>query len=113
MTEDWKKKLGATTVYSTNPDFKFESEEEEIETLPKDKQILTVFIDKKQRKGKVVTIIQGFIGKTEDLEALAKLLKTKCGTGGSAKDGEIIIQGDVKIKVKEILEKEGYKVKTR
>jgi translation initiation factor 1 len=111
--EDWKKKLGATTVYSTNPDFKFESEEEEIETLPNDKQQLIVSIDRKQRKGKTVTLVENFIGKTEDLETLAKLLKTKCGTGGSAKDGEIVIQGDVKLKVKEILEKEGYKVKLR
>jgi len=111
--DDWKKKLGAATVYSTNPDFKFESEEDEVETLSNEKQQLIVSIDKKQRKGKTVTLVQGFIGKDEDLEILAKLLKTKCGTGGSAKDGEIVIQGDVKIKVKEILEKEGYKVKVR
>lgn len=113
MLDDWKKKLSAATVYSTNPDFKFESEEEEIETLPNSKQQLIVSIDKKQRKGKTVTLIEGFIGKTEDLEALAKLLKTKCGVGGSAKDGEIVIQGDFKQKVKEMLEKEGYKVKLR
>lgn len=111
--DDWKKKLGAATVYSTNPDFKFEKEEEEAETLPKDKQIIVVYTDKKQRKGKTVTLVQGFTGKTEDLEILAKFLKTKCGTGGSAKDGEIVIQGDVKIKIKEILEKEGYKIKLR
>ena len=113
MNDDWKKKLGAATVYSTNPDFKFESEEDEVETLANEKQQLIVSIDKKQRKGKTVTLVQGFIGKDEDLEILAKLLKTKCGTGGSAKDGEIVIQGDVKIKVKDILEKEGYKVKVR
>ena len=113
MTDDWKKKLGAATVYSTNPDFKFETEEEETETLPNNKQQLIVSIDKKQRKGKTVTLVEGFIGKTEDLEALAKLLKTKCGVGGSAKDGEIVIQGDFKQKVKEILEKEGYKVKVK
>ena len=113
MNDDWKKKLGAATVYSTNPDFKFESEEDEVETLSNEKQQLIVSIDKKQRKGKTVTLVQGFIGKDEDLEILAKLLKTKCGTGGSAKDGEIVIQGDVKIKVKDILEKEGYKVKVR
>ena len=111
--DDWKKNLGAATVYSTNPDFKFETEEDETETLPNNKQQLIVSIDKKQRKGKTVTLVEGFIGKTEDLEALAKLLKTKCGVGGSAKDGEIVIQGDFKIKVKEILEKEGYKVKLR
>ena len=81
--------------------------------MPNNKQQLIVSIDKKQRKGKTVTLVEGFIGKTEDLEALAKLLKTKCGVGGSAKDGEIVIQGDFKIKVKEILEKEGYKVKVK
>ena len=81
--------------------------------MPKDKQILIVSTDKKQRKGKTVTLVQGFVGKTEDIEVLAKLLKTKCGTGGSTKDGEIVIQGDVKIKIKEILEKEDYKVKLR
>ena len=81
--------------------------------MPNNKQQLIVSIDKKQRKGKTVTLIEGFIGKTEDLEALAKLLKTKCGVGGSAKDGEIVIQGDFKQKVKEILEKEGYKVKVK
>lgn len=71
-----------------------------METLANNKQQLIVSIDKKQRKGKTVTLIEGFIGKTEDLEVLAKLLKTKCGVGGSAKDGEIVIQGDFKIKVK-------------
>lgn len=110
--EDWKKKLG-TTVYSTNPDFKLDNDEEEIETLVAAKQLLLVSIDKKQRKGKTVTLIENFIGKVEDLEALAKMLKTKCGVGGSAKDGEIVIQGDFKIKAKELLEKEGYKVKLK
>lgn len=113
MNEDWKKKLGNVTVYSTNPDFKFESEEEEIETLPNDKQLLIVSIDKKQRKGKTVTLIEGFVGKTNDLEHLAKMLKTKCGVGGSAKENEIVIQGDFKQKIKELLEKENYKVKLR
>ena len=83
MNEDWKKKLGNVTVYSTNPDFKFESEEEEIETLPNDKQLLIVSIDKKQRKGKTVTLIEGFFGKTEDLETLGKQLKTKLINFGS------------------------------
>ena len=81
--------------------------------MSNDKQLLIISIDKKQRKGKTVTLIEGFIGKTEDLETLAKLLKTKCGVGGSAKNGEIVIQGDFKQKVKEILEKERYKVKLR
>lgn len=111
--EDWKKKLNSATVYSTNPDFKFESDEEEIDTLPNHQQLLTISIDRKQRKGKTVTLIKGFVGKNEDLESLAKLLKTKCGVGGSAKDGEIVIQGDFKLKIKDILEKEQYKTKLR
>ena len=111
MTKNWKDNLA--TVFSTNPDFKLDSDEDEIETLANEKQQLIVSIDKKQRKGKTVTLIENFIGKTEDLETLAKMLKTKCGVGGSAKDGEIVIQGDFKLKVKELLEKEGYKVKVR
>lgn len=111
--KDWKKKLGNATVYSTNPDYKFEPEVDDIATPANEKQLLLISIDKKQRKGKTVTLIQQFVGKNEDLEQLAKLLKTKCGTGGSVKDGEIIIQGDVKIKVKDILEKEKYKVKVK
>lgn len=113
MQDDWKKKLGNVTVYSTNPDYKFETEDEELDTLPNNEQLLHISIDKKQRKGKTVTLIEGFIGKTEDLENLAKFLKTKCGVGGSAKDNEIIIQGNFKQKIKDILEKEAYKVKLR
>lgn len=112
MSKNWKERLG--TVYSTDPDFNYQLQEEEsAETLPPSKQQLIVLTDSKQRKGKIVTLVQGFIGKTEDLEILAKLLKTKCGVGGSAKDGEIVIQGDFKSKIKELLEKEGYKVKVR
>lgn len=112
MTKNWKERLG--TVYSTNPDFKYHLEGDmEDETLPKEKQLIYISLDSKQRKGKTVTLIQNFIGKTEDLEILAKLLKTKCGVGGSAKDGEIVIQGDFKQKIKELLEKEGYKVKLK
>ena len=111
MTKNWKDNLA--TVFSTNPDFKLDSDEDEIETLANEKQQLIVSIDKKQRKGKTVTLIENFIGKTEDLETLAKMLKTKCGVGGSAKDGKIVIQGDFKLKVKELLEKDGYKVKIR
>ena len=111
MTKNWKDNL--STVFSTNPDFKLDNDEDEIETLANEKQQLIVSIDKKQRKGKTVTLIENFIGKTEDLETLAKMLKTKCGVGGSAKDGEIVIQGDFKLKVKELLEKDGYKVKVR
>jgi translation initiation factor 1 len=99
-------------VYSTNPDFKFEFENlSEEETLPPTQQDLRVWIDRKQRAGKQVTLITGFVGTTADLEALGKLLKTKCGTGGSAKDGEIIIQGDVRDKVMDLLIKAGYKAK--
>lgn len=104
---DWKDRLNV--VYSTNPDFKYEKEgEEEQDTLPKEKQALRISLDKRNRKGKAVTLITGFIGTTEDLEALGKLLKVKCGVGGSAKDGEIIIQGDFRNKILELLQKEGY-----
>ena len=104
---DWKDRLNV--VYSTNPDFKYEKEgEEEQDTLPKEKQALRISLDKRNRKGKAVTLITGFIGTTEDMEALGKLLKVKCGVGGSAKDGEIIIQGDFRNKILELLQKEGY-----
>lgn len=110
MANDWKDRLGM--VYSTNPDFQFEtSAENEQDTLPPQQQDLRVQLDKKQRNGKKATLITGFIGKDEDLKELAKLLKTKCGVGGSAKDGEIIIQGDFCNKVIEILKAGNYKVK--
>ncbi|HCY42093.1 MAG TPA: translation initiation factor [Prolixibacteraceae bacterium] len=110
MANDWKDRLG--TVYSTNPDFRFETnDEDESETLAPNKQNLRVQLDKKQRNGKKATLITGFIGKDEDLKTLAKSLKTKCGVGGSAKDGEILIQGDFCNKVIEILQNENYKVK--
>lgn len=109
---DWKERLGM--VYSTNPNFKYDTgEEEEEESLPNGKQSLCVSLDKKKRGGKVVTLITGFRGKNEDLAALCKLLKVKCGVGGSAKEGEIIIQGDVRRKVADILTGEGFgKIKT-
>ena len=104
---DWKDRLNV--VYSTNPDFGYEMDnDEEQVTLDKDKQNLRVSIDKKNRGGKVVTLITGFIGTENDLKELGKLLKSKCGVGGSARDGEILIQGDLRQKVKEILTKEGY-----
>ncbi len=104
---DWKDRLNV--VYSTNPDFKYDSEDEvEANTLLKEKQLLRISLDKRNRKGKAVTLITGFIGTTDDLEALGKLLKVKCGVGGSVKDGEIIIQGDFRNKILEILQKEGY-----
>lgn len=97
-------------VYSTNPDFVFE-EETPTETLLPEKQNLKVFLDKKARAGKKVTLVEGFIGDNEALTDLAKLLKNKCGVGGSAKDGQIIIQGDFREKILEILHKEKYKAK--
>ncbi len=104
---DWKKRLNI--VYSTNPDYYFEEEDtEEVETIDKDKQHLKISLDKRNRKGKSVTLITDFIGTNDDLNALGKLLKTKCGVGGSVKDGEIIIQGDHRQKVLLILQKEGY-----
>lgn len=97
-------------VYSTNQDFynDFEEEKTAAETLPKEKQKLRVKLDTKQRAGKVVTLVDGFVGTTQDLEALGKQLKTKCGAGGSVKDGLIIIQGDYKEKMIGWLKEWGY-----
>jgi translation initiation factor 1 len=96
-------------IYSTDPSFKFESEEEPIaETLPAKQQKLKIRLDNKHRGGKMVTLIEGFVGREEDLEDLGKKLKNYCGTGGSAKDREIIIQGDQRDKVLQWLQKNGY-----
>ena len=104
---DWKDRLNV--VYSTNPDYQYESiEEEEAETLPKNQQKLRVSMEKKGRGGKTVTLIRGFVGTEDDLKELGKLLKTKCGVGGSAKDEEIIIQGDFKQRIIDLLKAEGY-----
>ena len=108
---DWKKRLDM--VYSTNPDYHFNEESDtNIETVAEGKQLLRISLDKRNRKGKSVTLITGFSGSEEDLDSLGKLLKTKCGVGGSTKDGDIIIQGDHRNKVLDILQKEGY-VKSR
>lgn len=98
-------------VYSTDPSFHFEEENEVQETLPPEKQKLFIKLDTKHRGGKTVTLITGFIGTNEDLEELGKKLKQYCGTGGSAKDGEIIIQGDQRAKVKDYLTKNKYPFK--
>ena len=99
-------------VYSTNPDFTYQDNEPgEATTLPPPQQQLRVQLDKKQRGGKQVTLVTGFVGTDGDLQALGKLLKTKCGVGGSAKDGEVVVQGDFRDKVLEVLLKEGYKAK--
>lgn len=104
---DWKSRLNV--VYSTNPDFQYTTNEEElIETLPKQQQKLRVSIEKNHRGGKTVTLVKNFVGCDDDLKELARLLKTRCGVGGSAKDGEIIVQGDFKPRVIEILKQEGY-----
>ncbi len=95
-------------VYSTDPNFSYEEEHLNAETLPPAQQKLKVRLDTKHRAGKAVTLIEGFIGKEEDLQELGKKLKSFCGTGGSAKDGEIIIQGDQREKVMQWLRKNGY-----
>jgi translation initiation factor 1 len=109
---DWKNREGV--VYSTSSDFSFQHKSnEESDTLPPQQQQLYVSLDKSNRAGKQVTLVQGFVGKAADLETLTKLLKNKCGVGGSAKEGDIIIQGDVREKVIAVLEKEGYKYKRK
>lgn len=110
MAKKGNDKIGV--VYSTDANFQFQFDgNDEQDTLPPAQQNLKVSLDKKSRAGKKVTLVTGFTGKNEDLESLGKLLKNKCGVGGSAKDGEIIIQGDFVIRLLEILTKEGYKVK--
>lgn len=96
-------------VYSTNPNFSFEEERKATETLPPAQQKLKVRLDTKQRAGKAVTLIEGFTGKEEDAQELGKKLKSFCGTGGSVKDGEIIVQGNQREKVMQWLLKNGYK----
>lgn len=109
-SNDWKDRLGV--VFSTNPDFKYEIEQdEEPETLAPAKQKLIVKIDRRQRAGKQVTLVEGFVGREEDLTELGRELKKKLGVGGSAKDGQIVIQGDFRDRTVELLLKLGYNAK--
>ena len=104
---DRKKRIGV--VYSTNPDYEYSDDsQEESDTLPKNQQKLRLNMERAGRGGKTVTLVKGFVGSEEDITALSKLLKQKCGVGGSVKDGEIIIQGDHRQRLVEILKKEGY-----
>jgi translation initiation factor 1 len=110
MDNDWKKRLGV--VYSTNENYHYSEEgKEEETTLPPEKQRLTVSLDKKNRKGKAVTLISGFTGTADDLKELGKHLKSKCGVGGSVKDMDILLQGDHRNKVIQLLQDENYHVK--
>lgn len=107
---DWKKRDGV--VYSTSDNFEFDlGGQDSAETLPTSQQKLKILLDKKSRAGKQVTLIEGFVGSDEDLKELGKFLKNKCGVGGSAKDGEILIQGDHRDKILQLLVQAGYSAK--
>jgi translation initiation factor 1 len=106
-SNDWKSRLGM--VYSTDPDFEYRTEEpSEASTLPPARQNLRVSLDRRRRGGKQVTLVSGFVGTSDDLESLGKVLKTCLGVGGAAKEGEIIVQGDWRDRVVELLQTRGY-----
>ncbi len=105
------KKNRVGVVYSTNPDFQYQYDDEpEAATLPPQQQKLRISIERHHRGGKTVTLVTGFVGTDDDLQALGRRLKNKCGVGGSAKDGEIIIQGEHADRVKQLLAEEGYRL---
>ncbi|MDR3188620.1 MAG: translation initiation factor [Prevotellaceae bacterium] len=107
---DWKNRLGV--VYSTNPSFRYEPPQgDAVATLPPPQQNLRVQLDRRQRGGKQVTLVTGFVGRQDDLEQLGKMLKASCGVGGAVKDGEILVQGDQRDRVLSLLEKAGYRAK--
>jgi translation initiation factor 1 len=107
---NWKDRL--SVVYSTNPDYQYQQNEEStFVTLPPQKQNLIVAIERKNRGGKTVTLVKGFIGSNDDLADLGKKIKTKCGVGGTSKDGEIVIQGEFKTRIADLLKEWGYRVK--
>jgi translation initiation factor 1 len=108
-----KKQVYTGIVYSTDQDFEYQmdAEDQVVETLPPAKQKLIAQLDKKARKGKMVTLVKGFVGTEDDLNALGKLLKQKCAVGGSVKDGEVILQGDFRKRIQEVLSAIGYNVK--
>lgn len=108
-----KSKKNGGMVFSTNSDFDYDDESTEVETPPNGEQLLYVSIDKKKRKGKEVTLIEGFVGMDEDLKELGKQLKSACGVGGTTKNGEILIQGSFRDKIIELLDSKGYRTKRK